>query len=47
MALQSYGSPTLAVSGLPFGSPETKGHLDVGLAEKHREYHMGEGGGFL
>jgi hypothetical protein len=24
MALQSYGSPTLAVSGLPFGSPETK-----------------------
>jgi len=29
------GVPTLGISGLPFGSPETKGHLDVGLVERH------------
>ncbi len=23
-----------------------KGHLDVGFAERHKEYHVGEGGGF-
>jgi hypothetical protein len=28
------------------GSPEIKNHLDVGLAEKHIAYYMGEGGGF-
>jgi hypothetical protein len=28
------------------GVPRQKGHLDVGLAERHREYYMGEGGGF-
>jgi len=28
--------PTLAISGLPFGSPGTKSHLDVGLVERHR-----------
>jgi hypothetical protein len=32
--------PTLAVPTL------TKSHLDVGLAERCREYYMGEGGGF-
>jgi hypothetical protein len=32
--------------GLPFGSPETKCHLDVGLMERHIIYYKGEGGGF-
>jgi hypothetical protein len=43
---QSCGNPTLVVSGLLLGSPGTKSHLGVGVAEKHREYYMGEGGGF-
>jgi hypothetical protein len=34
MALQSCGSPTLAVSGLPFGSLETKRSFGCG---PHRE----------
>jgi hypothetical protein len=38
--------PTLVISGLPLGSPETKCHLDVGLVERHRLYYKGEGGGF-
>jgi hypothetical protein len=38
--------PTLAISRLPFGSPETKSHLNVGLAERCKVYYMGEGGGF-
>ncbi len=38
--------PTLAISGLPSGSPGTKSHLDVGLMERHRLYYKGEGGGF-
>jgi hypothetical protein len=29
-----------------FGSPRTKSHFDVGLAERHKVYYMGEGGGF-
>jgi len=37
---------TVAVSGLLFGSLETKNHLDVGAVGRHREYCMGEGGGF-
>ncbi len=28
------------------GNPGTKSHSDVGAAERHREYYMGEGGGF-
>jgi len=40
------GVPTLGISGLPFGSPETKCHLDVGLVERHKVYYKGEGGGF-
>ncbi len=39
--------PTLGISGLPFGSPETKCHLDVGLMEKHKVYYKGESGGFF
>jgi hypothetical protein len=27
-------------------SPGTQSHSDVGAAERHREYYMGEGGGF-
>jgi hypothetical protein len=38
--------PTLAISGLPFGIPGAKCHLDVGLVEKHKIYYKGEGGGF-
>jgi hypothetical protein len=40
------GVPTLAISGLPLGSPGTKSHLDVGLVERHKVYYKGEGGGF-
>jgi len=36
----------LGISELPFGSPETKCHLDVGLVERHIIYYKGEGGGF-
>jgi hypothetical protein len=47
---QSPGSPNRdnfgILSGLHFGSPETKSHLGVGAVEQHREYYMGEGGGF-
>jgi len=42
MTLQSPGSPNRH----NFGSPETKSQLDVGVAERHREYYMGEDGGF-
>ncbi len=38
--------PTLAILGLPLGSPGTKCHLDVGLVERLRVYYKGEGGGF-
>ncbi len=34
------------VSGL-LGSPGTKSHSDVGAVERHKEYYMGEGDGFL
>jgi len=37
---------TLAISGLPFGCPRTKCHLDVGFVERHKVYYKGEGGGF-
>jgi hypothetical protein len=40
------GVLTLAISGLPLGSPGTKCHLDVGLVERHKVYYKGEGGGF-
>ncbi len=36
----------MAVSGLLLGSPGTKSHSDVGATGRHREYYMGEGGGF-
>ncbi len=36
----------MAVSGLPLGSPGTKSHSNVGAAGRHKEYYMGEGGGF-
>jgi hypothetical protein len=37
---------TGTVSGLLLGNPGTKSHSDVGVAEKHKVYYMGEGGGF-
>jgi len=36
----------LGISGISFGSPRTKCHLDVGLMERHKIYYKGEGGGF-
>jgi hypothetical protein len=38
--------PTLAISGLPLGSPETKNHLDVSPLKRCRVYYKGEVGGF-
>jgi len=40
------GVPILGISRLPFGSLETKCHLDVGLVERHIVYYKREGGGF-
>jgi hypothetical protein len=40
------GVPTLVISRLPFGSPGTKSHLDMGLIKRHKVYYNGEGGGF-
>jgi len=40
------GVQTETVSGLHFGSPGKKNHLDASVAESCREYYMGEGGGF-
>ncbi len=40
------GVLVLAISRLPFGTPGTKCHLDVGLMERHIVYYKGEGGGF-
>jgi hypothetical protein len=34
------------VLGLHFGSPGKKCHSDASAAERHKEYYMGEGGGF-
>jgi len=36
----------VAISGLLLESPGTKNHLNVGAAERHKEYYMGEGDGF-
>jgi hypothetical protein len=38
--------PTLGISGFPFGSLETKCHLNVTPVERCRIYYKGEGGGF-
>jgi hypothetical protein len=38
--------PVVGISRLPFGSPRTKCHLDMGLVERHTIYYKGEGGGF-
>jgi hypothetical protein len=40
------GVPTLVISELPLGSPETKSHLDVGPMGNQKVYYKGEGGGF-
>ncbi len=37
---------TGTVSGLHFGSPGKKSHLDASVAESYREYYMGEASGF-
>ncbi len=36
----------MAVLGLLLGSLGTKNHSDVGATGRHKEYYMGEGGGF-
>jgi len=43
---QSCERPNFGNFEIPFGSPGTKCHLDVGLVERHRVYYKGEGGGF-
>jgi hypothetical protein len=40
------GVQTRTVSGLLLGSLGIKSHSNVGAVERHREYYMGEGGGF-
>jgi hypothetical protein len=40
------GIQTGIVLGLLLGNPGIKNHSDVGATERHREYYMGEGGGF-
>ncbi len=40
------GVPTLAISGVPVGSPETQSHSDAIPAGKCRVHYVGEGGGF-
>ncbi len=37
---------TGTVSGLLLGNPGKKCHSDVGAVSKHKEYYMGEAGGF-
>jgi hypothetical protein len=34
------------ISGLHFGSPGKKSHLDASVVESCKEYYMGEGGDF-
>jgi hypothetical protein len=46
MRSQSPGTLTGTISGLHFGSPGKKSHLDVASAESCRVYYKGEGGGF-
>jgi hypothetical protein len=50
MSYQSPGSLNWGsfgtISGLPLGSPGTKGHLDVAPVEWRRVYYTGERGGF-
>jgi hypothetical protein len=41
------GIQTGTILGLFLGSPGTKNQSDMGAAERHRVYYMGEGGGFL
>jgi len=45
-SLKVSGVQTGTISGLLLGSPGTKSHSDVGAAERHRVYYVGEGGGF-
>jgi hypothetical protein len=40
------GAQTGTILGLHFGSPGKKCHSDASATERHREYYMGEGGGF-
>jgi hypothetical protein len=40
------GVQTETISGLHFGSPGKKNHLDASAAESYKKYYMGEGGGF-
>jgi hypothetical protein len=40
------GVPIMGISRFPFGSLETKRHLDVAFMESYKVYYKGEGGGF-
>jgi hypothetical protein len=43
---KALGIQTRTISGLLLGSPGTKSHSDVSATKRHKEYYMGEGGGF-
>jgi hypothetical protein len=40
------GVQTRTISGLHFGSLGKKCHSDASATKRHKEYYMGEGGGF-
>jgi hypothetical protein len=46
-ALEVAKVPVVGISGLPFGSPRTKSHLDAAPVERRKIYYKGEGGGFF
>jgi len=46
MVVRSSRSAAGTISGLHFGSPGNLCHSDVASATSHKEYYMGEGGGF-
>jgi hypothetical protein len=46
MSAQSPGSPNRDSFGTPFENAGKKCHSDASATVRHREYYMGEGGGF-
>jgi hypothetical protein len=44
MSIQNFKTTKVSILRLPFGSPEKKCHLDVGLVESHQIYYREENG---
>jgi hypothetical protein len=44
MSIQNFKTTKVSILRLPFGSPEKKCHLDVGLVENHQIYYREENG---